>query len=201
MYSDPAERDSKPLSPTHITFKAWIVEIEPTVPSNTLSFGPDSRVISRDLEFTNTRSSLSFHAVDSVLGSARTVSDTIRDGERRVYELDIPVGTQTLRAGVGDVSDPNADLDLYVFHNVKGVFVLQAQADAKTSHEWITISDPEAGAWRIVLDAFKVPDGVTRYSYQDIFSHSVFGEIVVGDKPEVRPLEPVINFVPLFTLS
>jgi hypothetical protein len=52
----------------------------------------------------------------------------------------------------------------------------------------VTITNPAAGAWLVLVDGFNVPAGSTTYKYIDVFRTSTpLGTIAVTDANAVRP--------------
>ena len=51
----------------------------------------------------------------------------------------------------------------------------------------MTINDPAAGLWAVLVDGFSVPAGTTTYEYVDVFANPAFGTISVTDADAVRP--------------
>ena len=78
-------------------------------------------------------------------------------------------GSTSLRATIGSPSDPAADLDLFVFNCTTGTCVLAGQSADGDSEESVTIANPAAGIWVVLVDGFAVPAGTTTYNYVDVF--------------------------------
>jgi hypothetical protein len=97
----------------------------------------------------------------------------------------IPAGTTQLRATIGSPSDPAADLDLFVLRPNGTVAGQSADGD---SEESVTITNPAAGTWKVVVDGFSVPAGTTSYNYVDVFRKTPsFGTVSVTDADALRP--------------
>jgi hypothetical protein len=100
----------------------------------------------------------------------------------------IPAGTTSFRATIGSPSDPGADLDLFVFNCTSGTCVLAAQNADGDSEETVTVNNPAAGEWRVLVDGFHVPAGSTTYKYIDLISTAgTFGTVSVTDADALRP--------------
>ena len=65
--------------------------------------------------------------------------------------------------------------------------MLAGQAADGDSDESVTIANPAAGAWRVVVDGFAVPSGATTYNYVDVFVNPAFGSVAVTDANALRP--------------
>jgi hypothetical protein len=49
------------------------------------------------------------------------------------------------------------------------------------SEESVTIANPAAGLWRVLVDGYAVPAGTTTYDYVDVFANPSFGAVSVTD--------------------
>jgi hypothetical protein len=137
---------------------------------------------------TNQFGAFTGRAQGTSLGSAFIPSPnpTIGHLQQQTYQMTIPAGGGTsLRATIGSPSDPGADLDLYVF---RPNGTLAGQAADGDSEESVTIANPVAGTWTILVDGFSVPAGTTSYKYIDVFFKTpTFGNISITDANAVRP--------------
>ena len=75
------------------------------------------------------------------------------------YPVVVTAGSTSLRATIGSPSDPAADLDLFVFNCTSGTCVLAGQSADGDSEESVTIANPAAGNWVVLVDGFAVPAG------------------------------------------
>jgi hypothetical protein len=92
-----------------------------------------------------------------------------------------------LRVAINNPSDPAADLDLFVFNCTSGTCVQAGQSADGDSDESVTIANPAAGTWQVLVDGFAVPAGSTTYDYVDVFTNAAFGSITVTDANALRP--------------
>jgi hypothetical protein len=125
--------------------------------------------------------------VGTTLGSARRGVFTIGDLQQQQYATTVTAGTTSFRATIGSPSDPAADLDLFVFNCTSGSCVLAGQSADGDSEESVTINNPAAGTWVVLVDGFAVPAGTTTYNYVDVFVNPAFGAISVTDANALRP--------------
>jgi hypothetical protein len=122
------------------------------------------------------------------MGSARRGTFTIAHHAVSEFNTTIPAGATSFRATIGSPSDPAADLDLFVFNCTTGTCVLAGQNADGDSEESVTIANPAAGAWKVVVDGFAVPAGSTTYRYIDVyFTTTPLGTISVTDANALRP--------------
>jgi hypothetical protein len=154
--------------------------------------------INREYTLTNLFGAFTGRAVGTDLGSARRGRFNIDNLEQQFYEVTVPTGATSLRATIGNPSDPAADLDLFVYNcttatstgtSITGCTLAGQNADGD-SEESVTINNPAAGRWVVFVDGFAVPAGNTDYNYIDVFftaSPSQQGTIVITDANALRP--------------
>ena len=51
----------------------------------------------------------------------------------------------------------------------------------------MTVANPAAGTWVVLIDGFSVPAGTTTYNYIDVFTNAAFGSVAVADGNALRP--------------
>jgi subtilisin family serine protease len=145
--------------------------------------------VSRSYTLTNLFGAFTGRAVGTALGSARLGPFSINHLQQQQYPTTIPAGATQFRATIGSPSDPAADLDLFVFNCTSGTCVLAGQSADGDSEESVTITNPAAGAWVVLVDGFNVPAGSTTYKYIDVFrtaTASPLGTINVTDAIALR---------------
>jgi hypothetical protein len=145
--------------------------------------------ISRSYTLANQFGSFTGRAAGTTLGSARRGPFTIAHLETQQYPLVVTTGSTSLRATIGSPSDPAADLDLFVFSGCSSLgptCAFRGQSADGDSEESVTIANPEAGDWLVVVDGFDVPSGSTSYSYIDVFANTAFGSVTVTDANALR---------------
>jgi hypothetical protein len=146
------------------------------IPSATLGSPVD-----RSYTLTNLFGAFTGRATGTTLGSARRGPFTIGNHEQQAYDLTVTPGSTQLRATIGGASDPRADLDLFLFNCTSGTCVAAGQSADGDSEESVTVANPAAGAWRVLVDGFSVPAGSTSYDYVDVFTNPAFGAVTVTD--------------------
>lgn len=143
--------------------------------------------VARSYTLTNLFGAFTGRAVGTTLGSAFRATPTIANLAQQQYPVTVTAGTTSLRATIGSPSDPAADLDLFVFNCTTGTCVLAGQSADGDSEESVTIANPAAGTWVILVDGFAVPAGTTMYNYVDVFTNPAFGSVSVTDANALRP--------------
>src|SRR4030095_11250040 len=68
-----------------------------------------------------------------------------------------------------------------------GSCVLAGQSADGDSEESVTIANPAAGTWVVLVDGFAVPAGTTTFNYVDVFVNAAFGSVSVTDANALRP--------------
>jgi fructose-specific component phosphotransferase system IIB-like protein len=114
-------------------------------------------------------------ATGGPLGSSLTRRPTIENGASQEYTVEVPAGAQRLDVAIGNVSDGAADLDLTVYLGEEVV----GQAADGDSEESVSIPNPAAGTYTVVVDGYAVPSGSTEYDYQDVFLSPALGTMTV----------------------
>ena len=140
--------------------------------------------VARSYTATNQFGGFTGRMVGSTLGSATISTDTIANTAQKQYTVAVTPGTTSLRATIGSPSDPAADLDLFVFNPAGALIGQSADGD---SEESVTIANPAAGTYTVLVDGFAVPAGTTTYKYVDVFTNAAFGSVSVTDANAVRP--------------
>ncbi|MFI6641695.1 S8 family serine peptidase [Streptomyces sp. NPDC050504] len=119
----------------------------------------------------------------SSLGSAKTATPTIKQGESQTTTVVLGEGVERFDVAIGSPSDKGADLDLTVYRDGKQV----GQAADGDSEEAVALVKPAAGTYTIVVDGFKVDAaGGTTYNYRDAFFAPSLGQLKVDESKTVK---------------
>jgi hypothetical protein len=113
------------------------------------------------------------------LGSANRQRPTIAEGESQEYEFVLPAGSAQLNVSIGNPADAAADLDLSLYRD--GALVGQ-DADGD-SEESISLTNPAAGTYTVVVDGYSIPAGSTAYDYLDVYYSAALGTVAVPATP------------------
>ncbi|MGW0787376.1 S8 family serine peptidase [Streptomyces sp. NPDC002911] len=116
------------------------------------------------------------------LGSADVERPSIATGGAYVKEVTLGEGVEKLDVAIGGTSDANADIDLRV---LKGSTEVGASTTAG-SEESVSLVNPAAGTYTIVIEGYSVPAGTTEYDYRDVFYAPSLGEIKVDESKAVN---------------
>ena len=121
-------------------------------------------------------------------GSARRESLEIAEKEEKMFEVEVLPGSTALLVRTTKTSDPEADLDVYLFDctNDEGE-CRGARTDADpVGDEYVMVANPSAGTWKIVVDAASVPSGSTTFEYLDVVLNPAYGMVGLIDVPQER---------------
>ncbi|MFI7216131.1 S8 family serine peptidase [Micromonospora maritima] len=132
---------------------------------------------------TNTFGPVRVTGVGGPLSSVRAERPTITEGATQEYTVDIPAGTTSFSARIGNTSDLGADLDLYIF---RGATEVGRSADGD-SEEAVTLNNPVAATYRVVIEGYAVAAGGTAYDYRDSFASPALGSLSAPSTPLFLP--------------
>jgi subtilisin family serine protease len=163
--------------------------ISASVFSSTVSPNPDTIAsatvgtpMNRQYDLSNKFAGFTGRAVGTAFSSTKFDTPSIAEGDTNTTEFIVPAGTTSLRATIGSPSDVAGDLDLYVYNCTSGTCALAGQSADGDSEESVTINNPAAGRWAVVVKGFRVTGGgTTTYKYVDTFANPMFGGISVTD--------------------
>ena len=173
------------FTPFTLTASALGASVSPNpdvIPSATIGVP-----VARSYTLTNQLGAFTGRAVGTTLGSSLRSRPTIAHLEQQQRVVAVTAGTTSLRASIGNASDPAADLDLFVFNCTTAPCVLVGQSADGDSEESVTVANPAAGTWVVLVDGFSVPAGSTQYDYVDVFTNPAFGSVSVTDANALRP--------------
>lgn len=112
----------------------------------------------------------------SPLGSALVSRPTVANGDVALIKVAVPAGATSLNVAISNPADLGADLDLVVLFNGKQVAV-DADGD---SDENVTIANPAAGIYTVVVDGYSVPAGTTAFDYRDVYYTPGMGTVAAS---------------------
>jgi len=142
-----------------------------------------------NFSFTNKYGPFTGGGTGSSLGSAYSNSTNLTaGGPQQIFTVHVGQGATSLTTRIGNASDVNADIDLYLFDCTSGDCVLSGQSTSPTANELITINNPTPGTWMVLVDPFAVPSGSTSLDYMDVFLNPAYGSVIVNDVNAFHPL-------------
>jgi hypothetical protein len=178
----PEQIDSKPLAPVPTSVIATLIGVEASEPQCRL----DKSALQgcpTEVTFSNRLGAFRGVARTASLGSSRRLEESILENQQKVYEIDVPPGTEKISARVSDVSDENAELDLYLFQEVKGIAALRDSNTGRGAVKSVDVNSPAPGRWKVVVDGYALPSGSAHFKYTDLMTHPALGTIEVDCTP------------------
>lgn len=175
-----------PPTPAMVTVSAFAVDVSPrpgASGSELRERGGDSRA---QLVARNRMAAFTGAAVSTALGSGyRRRGRFALPTTQQVYEVHVPPGAPLLLARVRGAV-PGADLDLYLFDCTRGECMPVSNGAGEGSAEVVTVADPAAGLWKVVVDAAQLPGDGTDYEYTDVVPDPSLGAIGIADAAAPR---------------
>ncbi|WP_424920763.1 S8 family serine peptidase [Streptomyces sp. wa13] len=135
-----------------------------------------------DWTVTNNAGDLEGKLKGGSLGSADVERPSISTGGEYTRTVTIGAGVEKLDVAIGNTSDANADIDLYVLKDGEQV----GSSTTAGSEESVSLVKPAAGTYTVVIDGYSVPAGTTEYDYRDVYYASSLGEIKVDESKAVN---------------
>jgi hypothetical protein len=168
------------VSTYNVTASELGVSIDPaswTIPT-TVQGAPNTQLFT----FKNLFGAFSGRSIGTAVGSAHDATPTVHAGDpQQQTAISVPAGATNLTVSIGNASDPNADLDLYLFNCTVTPCVQAASSAGSSATEAVSVSNPAAGTWVAVVDLFAIPSGTTTYAYEDIYSKPNLGSITSSE--------------------
>jgi hypothetical protein len=193
-----------PLKAGPVTMTATAVGVNATASASGALDSGRAQPVSLSLENRLGKVTAGAAAVD--LASASRRHSRIAQGEQQLYEVVVPKGTTSLYARVGNVSRPQADLDVYLLDCTSPEKPPQAPPEQDKGNKspmrppalcaavakatdigpggQVEIPNPKPGRWVIAVDAFSVPGGPVEYDYVDLYTNPRFGSLSVAELAE-----------------
>ncbi|MFF7338239.1 S8 family serine peptidase [Streptomyces sp. NPDC008163] len=123
------------------------------------------------------------HAVGGALGALSEAHPTVADQQMTGKQVTVPRDATRLEVSMGNASDPDADLDLYLIAQ-SGQLV--ASSTNGGSRESIVIDKPAPGYYLLYIAGTDVPSGSTAFDIQDTMFSSSLGSVTVDQDTPVR---------------
>jgi hypothetical protein len=142
-----------------------------------------------DVNFENHFAAFTGGILETPLSSAFSAQPTLIEGDKQqIYEVNVPAGSTKLSASIKSASDSGADLDLYLYDCTSSPCRLKSFSVHKGSQKTVSIDNPSAGMWKVVIDPVSIPSGKTSIEYTDCFTNPVFGYAKPVDPPVARKI-------------
>jgi hypothetical protein len=177
-----AEKD-EPVPPTAATLTVSAIGADVSVAQGGAGVG---NATTRAVAITNRMATFSGNIAGVTVGAARRERPTIKHGQQLAYEIEVPAGSTSLLVRASEIADAAADLDVYVM-DCTGRRCNNPQTDSDPlGDEVVTVQNPSAGKWKIVVDGASVPSGSTTFAYLDVVFSPAFGSVLTADLAKER---------------
>ncbi|WP_073967736.1 S8 family serine peptidase [Streptomyces sp. CB02460] len=123
------------------------------------------------------------HAVGGALGALSEAHPAVADQDMTGKQITVPRDATRFEVSMGNASDPDADLDLYL---VAQSGALVASSTNGGSRESIVIDKPTPGYYLLYIAGTDVPSGSTEFDIQDTMFSSSLGSVTVDQDKPVR---------------
>ena len=120
------------------------------------------------------------------LASTQTQRLTVAHLDQTTFDVTLPAGVSTYNVRTLNAADPRADIDLFVFRCNPACTQVGAGTTA-TANESVTLTNPVAALYRIVLDGFSVPEGTSEVDVVDSYVSAALGSLTTADANAARP--------------
>lgn len=123
------------------------------------------------------------HAAGGALGALSEAHPTLADQQLTGKQIAVPRDATRLEVNLGNASDKNADLDLYLIAQSGALIASSTNGGARES---LTVKDPKPGYYLIYIAGTDVPSGSTTFDIQDTLFSKSFGSVTVDQADPVR---------------
>ena len=123
------------------------------------------------------------HAVGGSLGALSEAHPTVGDQAMTGKQVTVPRDATRFEVSLGNASDPDADLDLYLLAQ-SGQLI--ASSTNGGSRESIVVDKPKPGYYLLYIAGTDVPSGSTSFDIQDTMFSSSLGSVSVDQDKPVR---------------
>jgi hypothetical protein len=120
------------------------------------------------------------------LASTQAQRPTVAHLGQSSFDVTLPEGVSSYSIRTSNSSVPTADIDLFVFR-CNPTCVQVGAGTTATSNELVTLTNPAASLYRIVLDGFNVPGGSAEVDLVDSWISSALGSLTSSDTNASHP--------------
>ncbi|MEO8430656.1 MAG: S8 family serine peptidase [Acidobacteriota bacterium] len=175
------------LPATPVTLSASLVGVDVASTSAASSNAGSSPGV-RDLSVrvTNRFGAFQGGAASTPLAATRETREKLPARGQTVHELDVAPGTSRIVFQVGELSDPQADVDLYLFDCTGKNCEPRRSRVGPEGETALSLDNPAPGKWKLVVDAARTASGGVAYLYRELVFHPRYGSVSVADGPAAR---------------
>lgn len=139
--------------------------------------------VERTFKAVNRFAPVEAHPVGGSLGALSEAHPTLADQQLTGKQIAVPRDATRLEVNLGNASDPDADLDLYL---IAGSGALIASSTNGGARESLTLKDPTPGYYLIYVAGTSIPSGSTTFDIQDTMFSKSLGSVTVDEAGPVR---------------
>ncbi|MFJ8881851.1 S8 family serine peptidase [Streptomyces sp. NPDC102402] len=139
--------------------------------------------VERTFKAVNRLAPVKAHAAGASLGALAEAHPTLEDQKMTGKQITVPRDATRLEVDLGNASDPDADLDLYLVAQSGALIASSTNGGARES---LTLKDPAPGYYLIYIAGTDIPSGSTTFDVQDTMFSKSLGSVTVDDAGPVR---------------
>ncbi|MFD4227462.1 S8 family serine peptidase [Streptomyces sp. NPDC058545] len=176
-------RRTSPLldNPFRLTASVQGAKLDPA--SSVVDEAPLHSAVEMTFTAVNRLAPVTAHATGGALGALAQARVTLADQQMTGKTVTVPRDATRLEVTMGNASDPDADLDLYL---VAQSGMLIASSTNGGARESLTVKDPAPGYYLLYIAGTDVPSGSTEFDIQDTMFSRSLGSVTVDDDQPVR---------------
>lgn len=175
-----------PQSVVSVHLAASVIGIENAASVSAKGLAPNGPASNNKITFLNRYGELKGAESHAALGAMRTETVTLTAGQLAARrEIEVIPGTSSLQVSVSGAKEKTADADLYLYDctDEKRGCEFRKSSIGSGADETITIDNPAAGKWVVVIDPYDLPNGKAMLKYTEVMTHPRFGTVAVTPAP------------------
>ncbi|WP_264302794.1 S8 family serine peptidase [Streptomyces poriferorum] len=139
--------------------------------------------VERTFKAVNRFAPVTAHAAGGSLGGLSVAHPTLADQQMTGKRIAVPRDATRLEVSLGNASDENADLDLYLIGPSGALIASSTNGGARES---LALKEPAPGYYGIYIAGTDVPSGSTTFDIQDTLFSKSLGSVTVDESGPVR---------------
>ena len=169
------------LPPTPVTLTASLVGVDVTPESLREASARPGAVKDLTFRVTNRYAAFKGGASSGPLALTSQSREELRAHGQALHAIEVPAGTSRLIFEISDVSDREADLDLYLFDCTGKKCEPRRSRVGPDREEALSIDNPSAGSWKLVVDCSRASRDKVEYIFREHLFHPKYGSLAVAE--------------------